>query len=266
MQVKMKSLVGCCAFVLILLFSCTEQAAGKGVVPQGTDCTQIKSLQPQARSGVYIIQPAGIKSKFKVYCEMLPDGGWTVFQRRSGPTVSFVRKWTDYRNGFGALKQDHWLGLKKVFFLTKNKSKMWTMRVDLWDHEGGTAFAEYKNFRLGNEKAAFKLQVGTYSGNAGDAIRGAYKGIDQNGYGFSTTDRDNDGCSPCIFGDIAESDCSFSEGGGGWWYSKCGSANLNGDYHPTGQHIGWASGLHWLTWRPPAPYSAKATRMMIKSA
>jgi len=44
------------------------------------------------------------------------------------------------------------------------------MRVDLWDHEGGTAFAEYKNFRLGNEKTAFKLKVGEYSGNAGNGV------------------------------------------------------------------------------------------------
>lgn len=65
--------------------------------------------------------------------------------------------------------EDHWLGLKKVFSLTKNKNKKWTMRVDLWDHEGGAAFAEYRNFRLTNEKTAFKLHVGTYSGNAGTA-------------------------------------------------------------------------------------------------
>lgn len=98
----------------------------------------------------------------------------------------------------------------------------------------------------------------------GDAIRGAYPGIDQNGFGFSTTDWDNDGCSPCIFGDIAQDECTFSKGGG-WWYSRCGSASLNGDWHAAGEHLGWASGLHWLTWKGPAPYSARATRMMIKS-
>ncbi|MEQ2282030.1 hypothetical protein AMECASPLE_036343, partial [Ameca splendens] len=97
-----------------------------------------------------------------------------------------------------------------------------------------------------------------------DAIRGTYPGIDQNSFGFSTIDRDNDGCSLCIFGDIPEAECALTEGGG-WWYSRCGSASLNGVWHPFGEHIGWASGLHWLTWKPPAPYSAKATRMMIKS-
>ena len=42
------------------------------------------------------------------------------------------------------------------------------MRVDLWDFEGGTAFAEYSDFRLGTEKEAYKLNVGAYRGNAGN--------------------------------------------------------------------------------------------------
>uniref|UniRef100_A0A3Q3AM62 Fibrinogen C-terminal domain-containing protein n=1 Tax=Kryptolebias marmoratus TaxID=37003 RepID=A0A3Q3AM62_KRYMA len=224
------------------------------------NCTQVKKQSPRAPSGIYDIQ-LGFP---QVYCEMRSDGGWTVFQSRTGGFVSFNRDWAAYKSGFGSLSNNHWLGLEKVFLMTKDRTKTWTLRVDLWDHEGGTAYAEYQNFRLGDEQTAYKLQVGAYRGNAGDAIRGAYPGIDQNGFGFSTVDRDNDGCSPCIFGDIAEAQCTFSDGGG-WWYSKCGSASLNGDWHPSGEHIGWASGLHWLTWKPPAPYSAKATRMMIKS-
>ncbi|XP_013888542.1 angiopoietin-related protein 5 [Austrofundulus limnaeus] len=265
MQVKMKSPLGFCV-ALVLLVSCSEQTEEnqQALFFQGIDCTQIKTTSPQATSGIYVIKPAGVKKPLKVYCEMRRDGGWTVFQRRSGGSLSFNRNWEAYKNGFGNATHDHWLGLKTVFALTKKKSKKWTLRVDLWDHEGGTAFAEYKNFKVGNEKSSFKLHVGKYRGNAGDAIRGAYPGIDQNGFGFSTIDRDNDGCSPCIFGDIAVSRCIDSEGGG-WWYSKCGSAALNGDWHPFGQHIGWSSGLHWLTWNPPAPYSVKATRMMIKS-
>ncbi len=65
--------------------------------------------------------------------------------------------------------EDHWLGLKKIYFLTKNKTNKWTMRVDLWDHDSGNAFAEYKHFSIGNEKTAFKLHVGKYRGNAGTA-------------------------------------------------------------------------------------------------
>ncbi|KAK6291128.1 hypothetical protein J4Q44_G00384630, partial [Coregonus suidteri] len=74
--------------------------------------------------------------------------------------------------------EDHWLGLSKVFALTKGgRGLRSTMRVDLWDFEGGTAFAEYSDFRLGMENEAYKLNVGAYRGNAGDAIRGKYTGI-----------------------------------------------------------------------------------------
>uniref|UniRef100_A0A3Q2QXP4 Angiopoietin-related protein 5 n=1 Tax=Fundulus heteroclitus TaxID=8078 RepID=A0A3Q2QXP4_FUNHE len=265
----MKALLNCFGFILGLLLkkwgnlSNVTLLAHCPVNLKKKDCTDIRNQTPQAPSGVYEIQPAGGNGRFKVYCEMRPDGGWIVFQRRTGGVVSFHRKWAFYKYGFGSLAYDHWLGLEKVHLLTKDKTKKWTLRVDLWDHEGSTAFAEYNNFKIGNEGTAYKLQVGRYSGNAGDAIRGAYPGIDQNGFGFSTIDRDNDGCSPCIFGDIAEAECALSEGGG-WWYSRCGSASLNGEWHPSGDHIGWASGLHWLTWKPPAPYSAQATRMMIK--
>ncbi|XP_037552159.1 fibrinogen-like protein 1 [Nematolebias whitei] len=256
----MNVLLGYCGLLLMLLFSSVQNV--KADIPQ--DCTEIKKQVPRAPSGTYNIQPAGRKVPFKVYCEMRSDGGWTVFQRRSGGSVSFEREWAAYKSGFGSLSDDHWLGLEQVFLMTNSRDKSWTLRVDLWDFEGGTAYAEYKNFKLGNEQTAYKLQVGAYSGTAGDAIRGDYPGVDENGYGFSTTDRDNDGCNPCIFGDIAESHCTRTEGGA-WWFSKCGSAALNGEWHPISDHIGWASGLHWLTWKPPAPYSAKATRMMIKS-
>uniref|UniRef100_A0A3B1KL04 Fibrinogen-like protein 1 n=2 Tax=Astyanax mexicanus TaxID=7994 RepID=A0A3B1KL04_ASTMX len=226
------------------------------------DCTQIKAAKPDAKSGIYVIRP--FKGSFKVYCEMREDGGWTVFQRRTGGEVSFERGWKEYKHGFGAQDKDHWLGLSKLWALTKAAKKNSTLRVDLWDFEGGSAFAQYQNFRIGGEKTAFKLQVGKYSGTAGDAIRGVYDGIDQNGYGFSTSDRDNDGCSPCIFGDIATDSCNFKKGGG-WWFSKCGSADLNGYWNPGEKNRFMASGLHWLTWRGPVPYSAKATRMMVKT-
>ncbi|XP_029523037.1 angiopoietin-4-like [Oncorhynchus nerka] len=256
----------CGLVVCLICLTDQTQEQKTPLVVQGTDCTQIKTLSPRATSGVYVIQPAGVTSPFKVYCEMLADGGWTVFQMRTGAEVLFNKTWAEYEQGFGNLQKDHWLGLSKVFALTKGgKGRSSTMRVNLWDFEGGTAFSEYRDFHLGSEKESYKLNVGAYKGNAGDAIRGKYAGIDQNGFGFSTTDKDNDGCSPCIlFGDIAVDNCSSLDGGG-WWYSRCGSASLNGDWHPAGEHIGWNSGLHWATWKGRVPYSTRASRMMIKS-
>lgn len=250
--------VGCFWLTLAVVYSFSEQVQLNSVSHE-KDCSDVKSKNPEASSGVYTIQPKG--TAFQVYCEMRADGGWTVFQRRSGADVKFDRKWRFYKNGFGNVTNDHWLGLQKIFALTK--SRKWTLRVDLWDHEGNTAYAEYSNFKLGNSKSGFKLQVKKYKGTAGDAFRGNRKRMDQNGFGFSTIDRDNDGCKPCIFGDIAENKCAFKEGGG-WWFSRCGLANLHGEYHPAGHHIGWSSGLHWETWKTSFPYSLKETRMMIK--
>ncbi|XP_014871669.1 fibrinogen-like protein 1 [Poecilia latipinna] len=214
----MMGLSDCHKFLLVLLLGCSVQAKIKRRTPE--DCNQIRIQKPHSPSGVYEIQPTGTSTLIKVYCEMRQTDGWIVIQRRSGGVVSFDRGWAQYRHGFGSLTYDHWLGLEKMRMLTKDTTKVWTLRVDLWDHGGGHAFAEYRDFRIGDEGTAYRLHVGTYSGDAGDAIRVAYPGIDQNGTGFSAFDRDN--CSPCIQGDIAFDSCTDNHGSG-WWYSSCGS-------------------------------------------
>ena len=56
-----------------------------------------------------------------VYCDMETDGGgWIVIQRRNASMgwVNFVRGWTDYKNGFGDLDGEFWIGLKQIHELT----------------------------------------------------------------------------------------------------------------------------------------------------
>ncbi|KAG5830446.1 hypothetical protein ANANG_G00310710 [Anguilla anguilla] len=262
--------IGCGKLVLLLFLNvhACKNLVHCGAPPvRGPDCSQIKSQHPEATSGVYMIQPAGVPKPFKVFCEMRSDGGWTVFQKRSGGKVSFQKNWLAYKRGFGNPQSDHWLGLQKLWAITKAGGSRWALRVDLWDFEGGSAFASTATSSW-EASQAYRLGVGAYRGTAGDAIRGGLHptaGNDQNGQGFSTLDRDNDGCAPCLFGDIAVDECSREEGRGGWWYSRCGSASLHGDWHPADNNLGWASGLHWGTWKGPAPYSARATRMMVKA-
>uniref|UniRef100_A0A672J779 Fibrinogen C-terminal domain-containing protein n=1 Tax=Salarias fasciatus TaxID=181472 RepID=A0A672J779_SALFA len=260
-QVRMKMLIGLCGLILVLL----SKIFGIIVIfflpvfqceTSGSDCTEIKRLLPESRSGVYMIHPAASRIPFKVYCEMGADGGWTVIQKRTGAAVSFEQNWASYEHGFGHLTWDHWLGLNKIHWLTQ--SKRMTLRVDLWDHERKTAYAEYKDFNLGIPQSNYELRVGRYSGTAGDAIRGRNPSDGQNGYGFSASDRDNDNCPVCIIRfDIAFGKCSDVYGGG-WWFSGCGSANLNGPYRSGMKHQ-----LYWDTWK--GHHSLTATRMMIKS-
>ena len=57
-----------------------------------------------------------------------------MFQRRLDGSVDFYRGLTDYKNSFGNLYGEFWLGLDKIHRLTttvKNK-----LRVDLMDTKG----------------------------------------------------------------------------------------------------------------------------------
>uniref|UniRef100_A0A1X7TKR3 Fibrinogen C-terminal domain-containing protein n=1 Tax=Amphimedon queenslandica TaxID=400682 RepID=A0A1X7TKR3_AMPQE len=121
--------------------SCSDSNLNECVMP--TDCKAWKELGKN-QSGVYPITPDD-EPAFQVYCDMETDGGgWTVFQRRQDGSVDFYRNWTDYENGFGDLTGEFWLGLSKIHRLTKEGSN--TLRVDLGDFEGNTAYANYSTF------------------------------------------------------------------------------------------------------------------------
>ena len=179
-------------------------------------------------------------------------GGWTVFQRRQDGSVDFYRYWTDYENGFGNLTGEFWLGLSKIHRLTKEGSN--TLRVDLGDFEGNTAYANYSTFSISDGSTEYILTVGGYSGTAGDGlITNPYNGYFHNGMKFSTRDNDNDnGDWNCAVADI-----------GAWWFNRCFQSHLNGPYYtnPTGGST-W-DGIIWYDWKGDS-YSLKFTEMKTR--
>ena len=111
---------------------------------------------------MYTIDPDG-SGAFDVYCDhSAPGGGWTVFQKRLDGSVDFYRGWNDYKLGFGNLNGEFWLGLDKIYRLTK--SERCKLRVDLEDTAGKTAWAEYDMFAVTSERTKYQLGIGTYSG------------------------------------------------------------------------------------------------------
>ena len=70
------------------------------------------------------------------------DGGWTVFQRRMDGSEDFYRGWKDYNKGFGDLNGEFWLGLNKIYRLTRNSDINTTLRVDLEGFDGVKLFAK----------------------------------------------------------------------------------------------------------------------------
>lgn len=203
------------------------------------DCEDVS----ESKSGIYRIYPSDIRG-FEAYCDMnTEEGGWLVFQRRQDGSVDFFRNWTDYKNGFGDLTGEFWLGNSKIHEITtKDEYELYILMEDL---EGEQRYARYKTFFVGDIQSKFALQVGGYSGNAGNSLDTTA----HNGQPFSTLDRDSSSDCPKRFK-------------GAWWYKNCHHSNLNGLYL-NGSHKSFADGIDWHHWKG-YNYSLKKTQMMLR--
>ena len=210
-----------------------------------TSCQEAKQLG-KLISGVYTLDLGDGLDSFPVYCDMSTDGGgWTVFQRRQDGSVNFYRGWSDYKNGFGDLNGEFWLGLDKIHRLTKQAQ---TLCVDLMDFRGRRVQAEYRRFQVSDESSKYSLTVTSYSGNAGDALNG------HNGMAFTTKDNDND---------KRNANCAIRYKGA-WWYEDCHSSNLNGLYLKTANSQNY-SGIVWSTWQHGIPLKFTEMKLRVSS-
>ena len=117
---------------------------------------------------MYTINPDGGKP-IQVLCDMTTDGGgWTVFQRRLDGSVDFYLDWESYKNGFGDLNGEFWLGNDNLHRLTATDDVI--LRVDLEDFDGNKTYAEYTTFKVADEADKYRLLIGGYNGTAGDSM------------------------------------------------------------------------------------------------
>ena len=145
-----------------------------------------------------------------VYCDMETDqGGWVVIQRRlPNGTVNFTRNWEDYENGFGDLDGEFWLGLKTIHELTTKAAV--ELMITVRNESGPVITWTYQVFRISGPDTYYVLNISGGQGPGFDAM--AYN----NGRRFSTYDSGN---TLCAYRDQ-----------GGWWYTGCTNANLNGPH------------------------------------
>ncbi|KAK9536631.1 hypothetical protein VZT92_006398 [Zoarces viviparus] len=249
----------------------TELYSVKPVQSHGRDCSDIKdnllSVVPKIPSGIYIIHPENTDFSFEVFCEMdYMGGGWTVMQRRADGLTDFKRAWADYVDGFGNLAGEHWLGLKKAFHIVNQKDTRFQLHIALVSHDDVISYAAYDDFDLDNETEFFSIHLGRYAGSAGDAFRGYDQDQNQDTAPFSASDVDNDGCNPsCSIDNRTVESCSSRHNQTGWWFNRCGLANLNGTPEDAERDQGQRTHMLWDTWRQNGvPHTIKSVTMKIR--
>ncbi|CAL8356289.1 unnamed protein product [Boreogadus saida] len=243
---------------------------------QYRDCSEVFAGGNVA-SGLYQVRPSGAPTAFSVFCDMNNGGGWTVFQRRTDGQESFDRAWVEYKNGFGdqfSPKGEFWLGNEPLHYITSQGD--YELRINMEDFEGNQRFAEYKNFKVDEEKDQYQLHLGEYTaGDAGDALGGsspwARSGPGSAGLKFRTVDRP--GPPPPRLNGLGDDDSNDHDDQAecirldksGWWSSRCEVGNLNGHYYKGPYEAMAEDGVVWYTWHGWW-YSIKSVVMMVRAA
>ncbi|XP_078275843.1 fibrinogen-like 2a [Rhinoraja longicauda] len=222
---------------------------GTKVLPQNCSSLYKQNIR---KSDIYKY-PDGLDKYFEVYCDMeTPGGGWAVIQSRRDGSVDFNRTWADYKNGFGNLSTEFWLGNDKIHVLTKSKNM--ALRIEIEDWNGVQKYAEYSQFSVADENDQYRLTIGGYSGTAGDAMHNG-KNYDHNQQYFTTKDKDNDMYPSSNCGAYYSS---------GWWFDACMSANLNGKYYKR-YYKGIQNGIFWSTWNTTKTETLNGYRQALKT-
>ena len=202
------------------------------------DCLEHKQVGREV-DGVYKIHQNILKI-IQVYCDQTTDGGgWTVFQRRNDGSVDFFRDWEHYKQGFGNLQNEHWLGNENIFTLTLQGlyPRGNELKIDMMNATKNKKSVRYADFHITNAASKYTLHVNGFNSTLADALKR------HNRHRFSTFDLDNDSfsnnCASMFFG--------------GWWFADCFNTHLNGKYYSGGKmsidsyhnNILTNSGVHW---------------------
>ncbi|NP_001014821.1 angiopoietin-related protein 6 precursor [Danio rerio] len=200
-------------------------------------------------SGIYLLRPRNTNRLLQAWCDQSrAQGGWTVIQRRQDGSVNFFRTWDQYKQGFGNLDGEYWLGLEHLYWLTSQAT--YKLRVAMEDWQGRQVYAEYDSFRVEPESDWYRLRLGSYQGTAGDSLSW------HNNKAFTTLDRDKDAYT---------GNCAHYQKGG-WWYHMCAHSNLNGVWYRGGHYRSrYQDGVYWAEFHGGS-YSLKKVAMMIKPA
>lgn len=130
------------------------------------NCCEPKFLGYNLLSSIYPIRLGKEQPKY-LYCDMETyGGGWTVIFRRGSRKnfiLDFNRSWLNFKQGFGKVDRDFWLGFRHIRYLTRQTQT--ELLVEL-KRDGKRFFAHYSSFSVGSGSTNFALSVGGYNKNS----------------------------------------------------------------------------------------------------
>uniref|UniRef100_H2Y6Q4 Fibrinogen C-terminal domain-containing protein n=1 Tax=Ciona savignyi TaxID=51511 RepID=H2Y6Q4_CIOSA len=214
------------------------------------DCRSVQ-LSGYKKTGIY---PIWLQKGYRfvhISCDMdtirtqVNTTGWIILQQRINGNINFQRGWLNYVEGFGNPNEDYWVGLENIVSLSRQKTVVLrsdlrsvrpVLRVDLTGWDGFKAYAEYDSFALYEEKHHY--QLASLQRGVGTAVYPRFLSVFLS-VEFITFDNINNG--------ITFAPNCPSPQNGGWWYSLCSYANLNGKYPgPTDKMS--IHNIYWLYW------------------
>ena len=213
--------------------------------PERRDCKE-HHLQGERISGLYKITKNLRGKTIQVYCDHTTDGGgWTVLQRRLDGSENFFRNWTVFKQGFGKIQKEHWIGNENIYLLTAQAYfKGSEVRFDMMvKGESKKRWAKYSRFSVSHEHTGFMVHASGFTGDVVDHF--SY----HNGMRFTTYDRDHDTYAPA--------NCAVYSFGA-WWHKSCNNVNLNGQYDRFSQQGALQKSFSWY------PYKLTFSEMKVR--
>ena len=138
--------------------------------------------------------------------------------KSSTDRFSFAKFWEQFKNGFGDANSSYWLGNEKVYQLTT--SGKWKLRVEVQSSMNLKWYsAEYTIFTLASEADMYRINVGGYTGDAGDGFNFSpfTQGVTTN-MSFTTIDK----IDYYLLYSYPLCPPNFE----GWWWNVCGTSAL----------------------------------------
>lgn len=89
-----------------------------------SDCSEGYSTGHYTQgSGIYLFHPNMAPGPFRVRCHMIIVG-YTFIQKNEDGSTDFNWSWQEYKDGFGQLSKDSWLGNDKIAYIKNRCSQM----------------------------------------------------------------------------------------------------------------------------------------------